>query len=473
MMKFFSRIRDIKNDAIWLVPGLRIKRWFGLIILGAVLAALGATFLFKLEPIYFIVASAKKILNIVPAELVGVVLVIAGAVLFLQGWQRTNYSVLSVDEKRGRRAIEENLYRKMKLNHGPKIVAIGGGTGLSTILRGIKKLTNNITAVVTVGDDGGSSGRLREEMGILPPGDIRNCIAALADDDDILTKLFQYRFKTGEGLEGHSFGNLFITALSAICGDMISAIKESSRVLLIRGRVLPSTIDDMRLVARMEDGSIIKGESQIPEAGKKIIELSSEPEVCEPANDVLEAIQDADLIIIGPGSLYTSIIPNLLVKNLASSIEAAKARKIYICNIMTQPGETDNYSVSDHIEAIFKHVQMRGVKKNLFDAVLVNNFIPRNLSQRYEEADSLPVELDTSEVKKMGIEIVSTKLIHDDKDGLVRHSPGRLAKAVHYWYKKKPGNHTVDNSLVTEVIPGVLEENTPTQIDDAATESVK
>ena len=432
-----KRIKDIKNDVIWLVPGLRVKRWFGLIILGAVLAAIGATFLFRLEPLYFFVATAKELVHIIPPEPIGVLLIIGGAVLFLQGWQRTNYSMLSADEKRTQREIGETLYRRMKLNHGPKIVAIGGGTGLSTILRGIKKLTNNVTAIVTVGDDGGSSGRLREEMGILPPGDIRNCIAALADDDDIVTKLFQYRFKAGEGLEGHSFGNLFITALSAICGgDMISAIKESSRVLLIRGLVLPSTTDDMRLVARMEDGSIVKGESHISEAGKKIIELSSEPEVCLPAEDVLEAIKEADLIILGPGSLYTSIIPNLLVKDLAVEIEKSRAKKIYICNIMTQPGETDNYSVSDHIKAIFAH--SRGVSDNLFDAVMVNNFIPRNLSQRYEEADSLPVELDTGEVKKMGIEIVSAKLVHDDKNGLVRHSPARLAKAVYRWYKNKP-----------------------------------
>ncbi len=433
---FKRSIKDMKSDAIWLVPGLRVKRWFGLIIIGAVLAAIGAAFLFRLEPLYYFVAKAKELVHIVPAELIGIIFIIGGAILFLQGWQRTNYSMLSADEKRSQRALGETLYRRMKLNHGPKIVAIGGGTGLSTILRGIKKLTNNVTAIVTVGDDGGSSGRLRQEMGILPPGDIRNCIAALADDDDIVTKLFQYRFKTGEGLEGHSFGNLFITALSSICGDMISAIKESSRVLLIRGRVLPSTTDDMRLIARMEDGSIVKGESNIPEAGKKIIELSSEPAMCKPADDVLEAIKDADLIILGPGSLYTSIIPNLLVKDLALTIEKSKAKKIYICNIMTQPGETDNYSVSDHIKAIFSHA--RGVQKNLFDAVLVNDFIPRNLAQRYEEEDSLPVELDTGEVKKMGVEIVSAKLVHDDKDGLVRHSPARLAKTVYRWYKNKP-----------------------------------
>ena len=359
-MKFLNSKVKMPKDAIWLVPGLRIKRWFALIVLGSVLAAIGITLLFKLEPIYFIVSTAKKIFHIVPAELAGLVFIGFGAYIFIQAWKKTNFSMLDLNGSRKQRTMGETLYRKMKLNHGPKIVAIGGGTGLSTMLRGIKKITNNITAIVTVGDDGGSSGRLREQMGILPPGDIRNCIAALADDDDIVTQLFQYRFKTGEGLGGHSFGNLFITAMTAICGDMITAIKESSKVLLIRGKVIPATTDDMRLIAKMEDGSYVKGESQIPESGKKIVELCCEPEVCKPSNEVIEAINSADLIILGPGSLYTSIIPNLLVRGISEAIQNSKAKKIYVCNIMTQPGETDNYSASDHIKAIFDHMIKSG-----------------------------------------------------------------------------------------------------------------
>lgn len=424
------------KDAIWLIPGLQVKRWFALIILGAVLAALGVAFLFRLQPIYFLVASTKELVHTIPAELVGVVLVVLGAFMFMRAWQETNFSLLGLEDERDRRALGEMAYRKMKLNRGPKIVAIGGGTGLSTMLRGIKKLTNNITAIVTVGDDGGSSGRLREEMGILPPGDLRNCIAALADDDDIVTKLFQYRFKTGEGLEGHSFGNLFITALSAICGDIVGAIKKSSEVLLIRGRVLPSTTDDMRLVAVMEDGSVVKGESNIPEAGKKIVSLKTEPENCKPADDVLEAIRDADLIIIGPGSLYTSIIPNILVEGLAGAIENSKAKKIYVCNIMTQPGETDNYSVSDHVGAIFKHSKERGVRGQLFDTVIVNDFLPQNLAQKYEDKNQHPVRLDTGDLKRMGVRVVRSKLIEDNKEGYVRHSPSRLAGAIYYWFRR-------------------------------------
>ncbi len=438
-MKFLNSKVKMPKDAIWLVPGLRIKRWFALIVLGSVLAAIGITLLFRLEPIYFIVSTARKIFHIVPAELAGIVFIALGAIIFIKAWKRTNFSMLDLNGTRKQGAMGENLYRKMKLNHGPKIVAIGGGTGLSTMLRGIKKITNNITAIVTVGDDGGSSGRLREQMGILPPGDIRNCIAALADDDDIVTQLFQYRFKSGEGLGGHSFGNLFITAMTAICGDMITAIKESSKVLLIRGKVIPATTDDMRLVARMEDGSYVKGESQIPESGKKIVELCCEPEVCKPSNEVIDAINNADLIILGPGSLYTSIIPNLLVEGISEAIQNnVKAKKIYVCNIMTQPGETDNYSASDHIKAIFDHMIKTGANpdKPMIDAILINNQLPNNLAKKYEEKDSLPVEVDVSEIKKLNLELVTSKLIQDNKEGFVRHSPSRLAKSIYYWYKK-------------------------------------
>ena len=247
---------------------------------------------------------------------------------------------------------------------------------MSMLLKGIKHITNNITAVVTVGDDGGSSGRLREDLGILPPGDIRNCIAALADDEDLITKLFQYRFKSGEGLEGHSFGNLFLTALCAITGDMVRAVKESSNVLSIRGRVLPATLDDMKLVAEMEDGRIIHGESNIPEAHGRIKRLFTDPAHCRALEDVIAAIKDADLIIMGPGSLYTSVIPNLLVEEIAKEVAESDAKKIYVCNIMTQPGETDNYAVSDHVNALMKHANSR----KILDAVLVNVFIPSNLA---------------------------------------------------------------------------------------------
>lgn len=431
-MIIFRRNVKMPKDAIWLVPGLHVKRWFILIIIGTILAAFGLALFFKLEPIIFLIDLARKIKAYVPHQILGAILIGTGALFFLKGWSKTNFSLMDISQERGKKQISEVIYRRMKLNRGPKIVAIGGGTGLSTLLKGIKRITNNVTAVVTVGDDGGSSGRLRQEMGILPPGDIRNCIAALADDEDIVTKLFQYRFKTGEGLEGHSFGNLFLTAMCAITGDMFRAVKESSKVLLIRGRVLPSTLDDMRLVAKMDDGTIVKGESSIPEAGKRIITLSTVPENCKALDEVIVAIHEADLIILGPGSLYTSVIPNILIKDISKAILKSNAKKIYVSNIMTQPGETDDYTVSDHIKAIFKHAD----NEKLFDAVLINSEMPEKLAKKYKEAKSHPAFIDVDEIKKLGVQVVTNKLIQDNNEGLVRHSPKRLARAIYYWYRK-------------------------------------
>lgn len=433
LAKFFK----LPKDAIWLVPGLEIKRWFILIILGAVIAAVGLCILFDLRPIYTLGRLVRRIVQTLPPGILGWGLMITGAALFITGWLRANYSILDVNNDRNRHAVLEDLYKRRKLNRGPKIAAIGGGTGLSTMLKGIKNLTNNITAVVTVGDDGGSSGRLREELGVLPPGDIRSCITALADDEDLTAKLFQYRFKDAGGLSGHSFGNLFITAMCGLTGSMVNAVKESSKVLSIRGRVLPSTLDDMRLSAEMDDGSIIHGESHISESGKKIRRLFSAPDNCKPLEDVIRAVHDADLIILGPGSLYTSVIPNLLIKDIAKAVHEAKAKKIYVCNIMTQPGETDGFTVSDHIKALIQHA---GYDK-IIDAVLVNTELPKDLLSAYEDAGSVPVKVDREEISRMGIEIIQKNLVEDKRyeDGhssFVRHSPSRLARVIYYWYRK-------------------------------------
>ena len=437
-MKFNKLFIRIPKDAGWLLPGLEVKRWFLLIITGAILAAIGLCIIYNLRPVYSLINMIVKITQMLPSEIIGWLLVFLGAFLFFLGWLRTNYSILDVNNERNRHAVLEDLYRRRKLNRGPKIVAIGGGTGLSTMLKGIKKITNNITAVVTVGDDGGSSGKLREELGVLPPGDIRSCIAALADDEDLVAKLFQYRFKDCAGLSGHSFGNLFLTAMCSITGDMVRAVKESSKVLSIRGRVLPSTLDDMRLVAEMDDGSIIKGESNIPESGKKIKRLFSEPSNCKALEDVIWAIHDADLIILGPGSLYTSVIPNLLIKDIAKAVNNSKAKKIYVCNIMTQPGETNGFTVSDHIKTLIQHAKYN----KIMDAVLVNNDLPTELLAPYKDAGSEPVVVDKDEINRMGIEIVQKNLIEDRRyeDGhssFVRHSPSRLARIIYYWYRKK------------------------------------
>lgn len=436
MKNIFNRdIKDLKmpKDAGWLIPGLQVKRWFAMIFFGSLLILLGTMIVFNMRPVFFTMEFIRYIAMKANSGIVGAIVAALGAIIFFKGWQKTNLSMLGLDSEKGKETILEALYRRRKLNRGPKIVAVGGGTGLSMLLKGIKRITNNITAIVTVGDDGGSSGRLREEMGILPPGDIRNCIAALADDEDLVTKLFQYRFKTGEGLEGHSFGNLFLTALTSITGDMVRAVKESSNVLSIRGRVLPSTLDDMKLVAILEDGRIIHGESNIPEAKGKVKKLYTDPENCRPLPEVIEAIKDADLIILGPGSLYTSVIPNLLIKEISEEIANSTAKKIYVCNIMTQPGETDDYTTSSHINAIINHAG----SANIMDAVLVNDTLPENLAEKYKLAGAFPVKLDVDNIKKTGVRIVSKKLIEESKEGLVRHSSNRVARAIYHWYRKQ------------------------------------
>ncbi len=423
---------DVKKEVGWLLPGLEVKRWFFLIFLGSIMIVLGFMVLANVRPIYLTLELIRKAALVLPSNVLAAIFILIGSIIFFKGWQKTTLSIMDMDSIKGNSKILEKLYRRRKLNKGAKVVAIGGGTGLSMLLRGIKKYTNNITAIVTVGDDGGSSGRLREEMGILPPGDIRNCIAALGDDEDLITELFQYRFKNGEGLEGHSFGNLFLTALCSITGDMVSAVKESSNVLNIRGVVLPATLDDMKLGAEFEDGRVIHGESNIPEARGQIKQLFTEPAICKALPEAINAIKEADLIILGPGSLYTSVIPNLLVSGIVEAIEKASAKKIYVCNIMTQPGETTDYTVASHVNALIKHAK----GKHIIDAVLVNNSLPDKISDGYAKNGSIPVRLDMENISPIGIEVVSQKLIQENKDGLVRHSSNRVARAVYYWYKK-------------------------------------
>ena len=406
MIDRFRKNVKVSKDVGWLIPGLNVKRWLFLIFLGSVLMVLGFLIIFDIRPIYQTMELIRKAALILPTEILAVVVIFIGGIIFFSGWKKTTLSIMDMDSSKGGNSLLERLYRRSKLNKGAKVVAIGGGTGLSMLLRGIKKYTNNITAVVTVGDDGGSSGRLREDMGILPPGDIRNCIAALADDDDLITELFQYRFKTGEGLEGHSFGNLFLTALCAITGNMVKAVKESSNVLNIRGVVLPATLDDMKLAAEFTDGTIVKGESNIPEQHKQIKRLFTEPANCQALPEIIDAIASADLIILGPGSLYTSVIPNLLVDGIVDAIMESTAKKIYVCNIMTQPGETDNYSVASHVNALLSHAKGR----KIIDAVLINNSLPENISAGYAKTGSVPVRLDMENIAPIGIEVVSQNL---------------------------------------------------------------
>ncbi|NRF99368.1 YvcK family protein [Paenibacillus dendritiformis] len=289
----------------------------------------------------------------------------------------------------------------------PRIVVMGGGTGLSVMLRGLKEKPLDITAIVTVADDGGSSGILRQELQMPPPGDIRNVLTALADVEPSLSEMLKYRFPNGTGLAGHSLGNLILAAMTDITGDFVAGIRELSRVLAVRGRVLPAANQAIVLNAEMTDGTIVEGESAIPQAGQRIKRVFLEPEQVEALPEAVQALQEADAILVGPGSLYTSIIPTLLVPKLAQAVKESDAVKIFVCNVMTQPGETDNYKVSDHLEAIQQHVG-----EHLFDYVIVNDGeIPPQVQDRYAEQGARAVHLDLDEVTKRGYKVIADSLV--------------------------------------------------------------
>jgi uncharacterized cofD-like protein len=388
-----------------------------------------------MTPIFFLLQLLRNFLawiaEIIPNYVSGPLIVAGGILLILWGQTRSLNSITQVLMPEGNEELVDRLLNHRRLNRGPKIVAIGGGTGLSNLLRGLKDYSAKITAIVTVADDGGSSGRLRREIGVLPPGDIRNCLAALADEEKLLTELFQYRFQAGDGLMGHSFGNLFLTAMSDIAGDLEQAIAASSKVLAVRGEVLPATLSDVSLWAELADGRRIEGESSITKANGKILKIG-----CTPANPpalprVAQALREADFMIIGPGSLYTSVIPNLLVPEIADAIANTEVPRIYVCNIMTQPGETDGYTVADHIRAID-----RACGRPLFDAVVVQGKVPSAKALiRYSQENSYPVVLDREAVTQLGRRIVIANVMDEDENtGLIRHNSQRLAGMLLRWY---------------------------------------
>lgn len=317
-----------------------------------------------------------------------------------------------------------------------RVVALGGGTGLSAVLRGLKEHVAernrtvpgrpiaDLTAVVTVTDDGGSSGRLRREYRILPPGDIRNCMVALSKDEHLLGKLFQYRFPTGHGLAGHSFGNLFLTALTNATGDFPKAVQVSAEVLAIRGRIFPSTAQNVTLEAELEGGAKVAGETRISRSRKPITRLRLVPRRVRPLPEVLRAVRAADLILVGPGSLYTSILPNLLVGSVAEAIARARATRVYVANLMTQPGETRHYSVADHVRAIYKHT-----RRPLFDYAVINEGrVSPRLRKHYASQGAEPVDPSFDELQKMGLRWVTGDLLR--QDGVVRHDEPRLTRLL-------------------------------------------
>jgi uncharacterized cofD-like protein len=376
-------IRNVWELSRWLAPGLGVKRWFFFVLAGITFIGIGLAILllqlYRTESVSPALLTILDVLSLrfLPRPLRILIFSGIGIGLVSFGIYRFNRSLMRPFLRPGHPVVDE-LANYRRRERGPRIAAIGGGHGLSTLLRGLKTYTRNLTAVVTVADDGGSSGRIRESFGILPPGDIRNCLAALSNDEEMLTQLFRYRFSASSGLDGHSFGNLFITALAEITGSFEEAIAESGRVLSVSGRVLPSTLHDVKLVADVQLPNVpnqvrVLGESSIPKMAGRVRHLWLEPNDAPAFPPALRAILNADMIVVGPGSLYTSLLPNLLVQDLLGAIRASRALKIYVCNIATQSGETDLYSCADHIRVLEEHVG-----EHLFDIALCNdNYVGR------------------------------------------------------------------------------------------------
>ncbi|WP_405383586.1 uridine diphosphate-N-acetylglucosamine-binding protein YvcK [Phascolarctobacterium sp.] len=415
----------------WLCPGINLKRWLLLFAVGVLLCALGLALFFN----YQLMGKAEELLfqmtywttgrysnGLIMG--MGVVFLIVGFGVMIYGTRRLVSSVVSVvvPDKNG--SLMETIFMQRKLTNGPAITVVGGGTGLSTLLRGMKYITSNCTAVVTSADDGGSSGRLRKELGIIPPGDLRNCLTALADREPLMERLMQYRFQGDSPLAGHCFGNLFIAAMAQAEGDMEAGLNATSQILKVRGRVIPSTLANIQLRARMYDGTTVTGESEIPKAKKRIAKMMMVPADAPAAKGAMEAIINADVLIFGPGSLYTSVIPNLLVDGIRDAIIQSKAVKIYICNVMTQPGETDGYGAYEHVKALVDHMGCQ-----FLDYVIVNSqAVTQEQLRQYHAEGSTPITPDIDKIRSLGITVVPARLI--SKKDLVRHDPRKLARVL-------------------------------------------
>lgn len=418
----------------WLYPGMGVKRW--LLLLGVGVIVLSVSLGYLLHDLYgtwaFPLAFHYLTLQFIPYPIRALLLGAAGLSAIVIAIVQLVWSPLRASLQLRQESTAGAAYPHHQSSQDPKVVAIGGGTGLSTLLRGLKEYTSDITAIVTVADDGGSSGRLRRELGLLPPGDFRNCIAALADAEPLTTQLFQYRFGGGKGLDGHSFGNLFIAAMAGVTGDFERAILESSRVLAVRGRIVPSTLQNVTLCAdlhgedeALEKLSRVEGESQIPKAGLPIERVFLRPERVRAYPGALRAILSADLILAGPGSLYTSILPNLLVEDITQAIRASQAVKMYICNVATQVGETDHFTTGDHVQALQDHIG-----KDVFHYVLANDNFGARLPPQ-ANIEFVPVTYETTGE----YQVITADLI--DLESAWRHDSKKLARKVMEFYHQQ------------------------------------
>ncbi len=436
-----------QNFTKWLYFGLHIKRWLALLVVAVTIMGLGFAYLLReLYVAYTFPDSAYWItLQFIPQWIRGVLFVgIAGGLAAFAGWRlnRSLASALLPASQSDEDDIFERVYQRRTQERGPRVVAIGGGTGLSMLLRGLKRYTTNLTAIVTVADDGGSSGRLRRDLQVLPPGDLRNCIAALADAEPLVTDLFQYRFdeRAGEGIAGHSFGNLFITAMADVTGNMEEAIAATSRVLAVRGRIVPASLEDVTLGAKLRNGETIRGESRIPAAGSQPETVFIEPPDVRAHPQAVRAILEADFVIIGPGSLYTSILPNLLVQQIGQALVETQAHKVLISNVATQAGETDGYDAADHLAAIHRHLDA----PRLIDVVLANSNLP---------AEPLPTEWRSDPVSApgdanyFGARLALADVV--DPEQRYRHDSERLASAVMRLYYERDLRVTAEAATIS------------------------
>jgi uncharacterized cofD-like protein len=434
-------IRD-QSFIKWFYFGMHIKRWLLLLMFGVVIMGLG--FGYFLREVYVSYTFPGWVyyvtLQFFPRWLRGALFVSASVGLISFSVWKLNLSLLSAFIRPERNeSIVDIIYNHRYLRRGPKIVAIGGGTGLSTLLRGLKEYTGNITAIVSIADDGGSSGRLQRELGVLPPGDIRKNIAALADAEPLMSKLFEYRFAEGDGLEGHSFGNLFIVAMTDVAGNFEEAVRETSRVLAVRGQILPATLAALTICARTDDGQVVRGESSITEHGH-VKEIFLDPPAIQANPDAIRAILGADLIVCGPGSLMTSVLPNMLVEGIRRAMEVSPALKVYVCNVATQHGETDEFKVSDHFNTLRSH--LKGV--NVFDFVLANSNTDARLP---EEWHSEPVQIDSTSLD--GARVARADVVAPENR--YHHDSKKLADALIRLYYER--NQVIDAEPVTSAEP--------------------
>jgi uncharacterized cofD-like protein len=412
----------------WLIPGMQIKRWLLLLLGGVTLAALGLAYaLIELYDTVAVPSLMQQLVSVLtlqplPQWLRAFLFGSVGLAALGYGLLGLNRSLLTAVNPEGTRDLVEHVDRRRRRRSAPKIVVLGGGTGLSTLLRGLKEHTDQLTAIVTVADDGGSSGRLRQSLGVHPPGDFRQCIAALANTEPLMQRLFEYRFGDGSELGGHAFGNLFIVAMTGITGSFESALRASSRVLAVRGRIVPSTLEHVTLFAELEDDRVMAGESKVPKGEAPIRRVFLEPREARAYPEAVSALLEADIVVLGPGSLYTSVLPNLLVPDIAAAVEATRAPVVYVANVATQPGETTGYDLADHVAAIRRHLRRR-----IIDIVLANdNMAPLDADETIE---AVPPELVATGLFGVGTpRLVLTDLV-DELDP-IRHDPGKLGAAV-------------------------------------------